>query len=232
MLKRCMIFIAAIFIFNMFPAFVAGYEPNTYIDYTNDEVTVYGTARPESDLITCYVESPDKRIVYLGSVDVQNGEYSFKFKIESPVEGVYRGRVKTQNTFEEENFSFVYALKSGIRTCGIEYEQNVSEDMPDTVPEIKTVHVELVSIIQGLYRLTINKDNSDECVYDTQANPFFFWRASEGTFVEYNEDYTSVIFKVDPGTSGKDIRIIVGMGDGLGQVDYSVLSVAGMNAEY
>lgn len=227
MLKRFIILIA-IFIFSILPVH-AEYEPNITVDYTTEEITIYGDAQPDSDLITCYVESPDNRIVYIGSTAVVNGQYSIRFAIENPSEGTYYGKLKTDNSFDTQSFSFVYALKSGLRTCGMEYEQTMPVETANTAPEIKTVHVELVSIIQGLYRLTIDKDNPDECVHDTQANPFFFWRATEGTFVDYNEDYTSVLFKVDPKTSGKDIRIIVGMGDGLGQVDYRAFSVSGID---
>lgn len=228
------ILIIAIFIFSMIPlsGYAADHDPNVTIDYANNAITIYGDARVDGELVTCYVESPDKRIVWIGSSEISDGQYAFQFEIDNPVEGTYYGRLKSDNDMEVQSFSFVYALKSGLRTCGVEYEQNVPEASPNTAPAINTVHIELLSITQGLYRLWIEKDNSNECIYANNAEPFFFWRASEGTFVDYNEDYTSVILKVDPNTSGKNIRVVAGMGDSLGQVDYRVFSLAGMNAEY
>ena len=231
MLKK-VILLVIIFIIVIVPVYAAEFDPNVTVDYTTNEITVYGDARINGELVTCYIESPDKRIVWIGSSEIIDNQYSFSFVIDNPVEGTYYGRLKIDNDLEVQSFNFVYALKSGLRSCGVEYEQSIPQIMPDTSPELKTVHVELVSIIQGLYRLTINKDNTNECVYDDSAEPFFFWRASEGTFVDFNDDYTSVIFKVDPNTSGKEVRIVVGMGDGLGQVDYRVFSVSGMNSEY
>ena len=202
------------------------------IDYATDTVTVYGDAMAGGELVTCYIESPDHRIVYIGSSEVVGGEYAFQFQIESPAEGTYYGRLKSDKALEAQDFKFVYALKSGLRTCGVEYEQTVPKVLPDTAPEIKTVHIELVSITQGLYRLWIEKDNPDECVFAENAEPFFFWRAAEGTFTDSNSDYTSVVFKVDPNTSGKDIQVVVGMGDGFGRVDYKAFSVQGMNSQW
>lgn len=231
MLKKSGLIFAVIFFLNLVTVFATDEIPHINIDYTTKEITIYGAAQPGGDIVTCYVESPAHRVVYWGSADVQNGQYSFQFKIDTPVEGTYYGKLKTENMLEEQSFSFVYALKSGTRICGIEHEQTPPTGQTGAPPELKAVHVELVSIREGIYRFTLNPDDPDECTYASGADPFFFWKATEGTFIDSNEDYTSVLFKVDPNTSGKSIRVVVGMGDRLGRVDYRVFTVQGMNEE-
>ena len=224
MLKKSIIFIAAIFVLNIFPVYAAEYTPYIAVDYTAEAVTVYGNARTGGRLVTCYVEAPDNRIVYIGSAEVQNGQYSFNFAIENPVEGTYYGRLKTDNELETQDFSFVYAIKSGARTCGVEYEQEPVNYTDIQAPCIHNVRIEVLSFVEGIYRLYLeNEDYS----FDDRGTPFFFWRATEGSFEKDSDDYRSVIFKADPGTAGKSVKVMVGIGDGLSRADKKTIILKG-----
>lgn len=111
-----------------------------------------------------------------------------------------------------------------IREAGIEYEQNTSSYTDLTPPSIQTVRVEVLNFFKGIYRLTIT---DEDYTLDSRGTPFFFWSAEEGTFSEESADYKSVVFTADPGTTGRKVRVTVGIGDGLGQVSYRNLSLDG-----
>ena len=108
--------------------------------------------------------------------------------------------------------------------AGIEYEQ-VDSGLPNLEPpQINAVDVEVLDSTRGVYRLTISRD---DCTLDPQAAPFFFFHTWEGVFEDYTADAdesASVVFCADPGTGGRDVQVIVGVGDSLGQAyRYSVL---------
>ena len=71
---------------------------------------------------------------------------------------------------------------------------------------------------KGIYQLTI-RDDQYRC--SEKAVPFFFWSARQGTFLPVDgcDDYRSVQFTVDPDALRKQIKVIVGIGDGLGYID-------------
>ena len=57
---------------------------------------------------------------------------------------------------------------------------------------------------------------------DPRADAFFFWSSNEGFFTdvyEYSDDRVSFIFNANLGTQGRDVRLIIGVGDNLGQTD-------------
>ena len=118
-----------------------------------------------------------------------------------------------------------------------EVEETVSEmEFEDRCEEIVGVDESLQLLISGWYVFipswSLYLRAGVACVYDEEANPFFFWKATNGTFIDYNEDYSSVVFKVDPDTGGQNVRVVVGIGDGLGQADQKVINLRGINAEW
>ncbi|MCL2400880.1 MAG: S-layer homology domain-containing protein [Defluviitaleaceae bacterium] len=67
------------------------------------------------------------------------------------------------------------------------------------------------------------------------ATPFFFWASNEGTFedvVDYRESYASFTFPANPGTGGRDVYLVMGVGDGLGQVDRVRIPLKGNDADF
>ena len=105
------------------------------------------------------------------------------------------------------------------RTAGLEYEQ-VYSDIPDLdAPSIDNVNVDILDFVKGIYQISISPS---DCTLDLMAEPFFFLKAAEGTFSFYTlngDGSMSVIFAADPETGGRNVRVVVGVGDGLGQVD-------------
>ena len=63
--------------------------------------------------------------------------------------------------------------------------------------------------------------------YDGRNAPFFFWSAREGTFRALSDDYSSVMFYADPGTGNRQVKVIVGIGDGRGYVDKKAFLLEG-----
>lgn len=111
-----------------------------------------------------------------------------------------------------------------IRQIGVEYEQNIS-GYTDLAPlKLNAVRVEVLNLFMGIYRFTIT---DADYTLDSRGTPFFFWSAEKGTFSEESADYKSVVFTADPGTAGKEVRVIVGIGDSLGQAIYRNLSLGG-----
>ena len=106
-----------------------------------------------------------------------------------------------------------------IRRHGIEFEQVFAKHLTDLqAPFINSVQVEVLDFIHGTYRITISVD---DVTVDSRAVPFFFWNSVEGTFeneVYWYEDFASFIFQANPGTSGRNVTLIMGVGDDLGQV--------------
>ena len=91
-------------------------------------------------------------------------------------------------------------------------------------PEITKIDVEPIDY--GVYKIFVPDDGY---VCDIAANPFFFFHAYEGTFSNPSADYRSVTFTVDEGTAGRMIKVVAGMGDGLGFVDKKAVLLEGAN---
>lgn len=111
-----------------------------------------------------------------------------------------------------------------VRTMGFEYEQTYNIDSNVVKPEITGANVEILDAEAGLYRITIT---DDQYVCDDNAAPFFFWSAREGVFSEPSDNYNSVIFQADEGTGHRQVKVIVGIGDGLGYVDKKAILLDG-----
>ena len=119
-----------------------------------------------------------------------------------------------------------------IRSIGFEYDQIYpNNDSLVAAPEINAVTVKIIDEQNGKYRLSVKDDQYN--VDDNSTNPFFFWSAREGTFLPDNtcSDYSSVYFTVDESALNKKVKVIVGVGDGLGYVDKKAIILQGEAAE-
>ncbi|MDO5397947.1 MAG: kelch repeat-containing protein [bacterium] len=112
-----------------------------------------------------------------------------------------------------------------VRTIGFEYEQTVNDDTTGA-PEILGVNAKVLDSSRGIYELYLTKDDYN-C--DTRNVPFFFWSAREGMFSALNDDYTRVKFYADKGTDNRQVKVIVGIGDGRGYVDKKAFLLDGNN---
>jgi len=116
---------------------------------------------------------------------------------------------------------------------GIEFEQQMASDLTGlTPPIINNVNVEVLHFERGIYRIRLHVD---DCTLDSRANPFFFWASNEGTFediIDYRVPYAEFTFLANPGTAGRDVVLMVGVGDGLGQVDRVLVRLKGNDALY
>ncbi len=200
---------------------------NVKIDYQNNVVTLTKPAAEDAVDATCYVEDKNRKLVYIGSVPVVNGNYALSFGLKNPASGTYTGKFKVQGG---EMTDILFALNNDYvskkRTSGYEYEQSIKDQTGVPAPEIlqEDVQIEVLDFIKGIYRLTISGDDV--------ATPFFFWETEEGTFTDVKNasgeyDYRSVIFYADPGTGDKAVCVVVGVGDGLGRVDKKAIYLKG-----
>ena len=115
-----------------------------------------------------------------------------------------------------------------IRTLGFEYDQRYpSADSQVTAPDIHGVTVKILDEEKGIYELYIK--NEQYTVDESAEKPFFFWSAREGTFLPVDgcSDYSRAQFTVDEGARNKKVKVIVGLGDGLGYVDRKVVVLQG-----
>ena len=87
-------------------------------------------------------------------------------------------------------------------------------------PAIDNVNVEVLNFVSGIYRITISVN--DVTLDPRATEPFFFWGSQYGTFseiIDYMEDWASFVFSANPGTYNRNITLMVGVGDGLGQIE-------------
>ena len=105
------------------------------------------------------------------------------------------------------------------RRHGIEFEQGFASHLSNLIPPaINDVEVEVLDFVRGIYRVTIS---TEHVTVDSRGTPFFFWQSMYGTFEEEIVDrvsYAGFIFRANPGTNNQEVSIIMGVGDGLGQV--------------
>ena len=117
---------------------------------------------------------------------------------------------------------------------GINFEQNTDHGYTDLIPPfINDIDIEFMRILYGIYRITLSV--SDVTLDPRSVEPFFFWASNEGTFhyvIDYRAPYAQFVFKADPGTANRDVQLIIGIGDGLGQVDRVLLTLKGNDADY
>jgi len=99
-------------------------------------------------------------------------------------------------------------------------------------PDIFDVDVEVLSFIAGIYRITISPEHF---TIDPRATPFIFWESYEGTFDDvhrYSEDHVSFIFRANPGTGGRNVRVIIGIEDNFGQVVRMAVVLKGNDMDF
>lgn len=115
-----------------------------------------------------------------------------------------------------------------IRTMGYEYEQttNTTVDEEYVTPEIESVHV--AKINEGMYLIYLTED---DYTCDESAVPFFFWTAREGVFVPLGNSYRAGLFYPDNGTGGRNVKLVVGIGDGRGYVNKKTFLLEGYTEE-
>lgn len=116
-------------------------------------------------------------------------------------------------------------------TLHTEFEQIPARGLNNIlIPTIDNVTVEVLDALRGVYQITIS---TDDVTVDHRATPFFFWQSMYGTFenvIDYREDYATFVFRANPGTGGRNISLIMGVGDGLGQVARRAVMLRGNNA--
>lgn len=104
---------------------------------------------------------------------------------------------------------------------GTEFTQQFRYDLDELVaPFIDDIEIEMLSYLEGVYRVNLSLTN---VTLDSRAEtPFFFWHSNEGTFEDldvYQADAAGFTFSSNPDTAGRNVRVIIGVGDSLGQVD-------------
>lgn len=112
-----------------------------------------------------------------------------------------------------------------VRTIGFEYEQTVNDDTIGA-PKILGVNAKVLDSSNGIYELYLTEDDYS-C--DTRNAPFFFWSAREGMFTALEDNYTRVMFYADKGTGNRQVKVVVGIGDGRGYVDKKAFLLDGNN---
>ncbi|MBE5041045.1 hypothetical protein [Ructibacterium gallinarum] len=198
---------------------------HTSVDYATNQVTIYGEVADGSTWVTCYVISPDDYLEYTGNTAVTDETFSLTFTLTHIKEGLYKVYAKAQHEADFVYTEFVYVAQLfEVRTVGHEYEQSPSTASNLSAPEINSVHITVLNHLKGIYRLEIQ---DTDFTIDSRGTPFFFWRTTQGTFTEVSENYRSVTFQADPGTRDTQVRIMVGLGDCLGQTNYKTLRLKG-----
>ncbi len=114
------------------------------------------------------------------------------------------------------------------RQVGIEYEQTSQPLQDISLPSIENIDIEVIDEIAGRYQLTISRYSVDT---NSGAEPFFFWKTSDGYFGDSNEDFTSVEFNANPGTYGQQLEITAYIGDNLGYIDSKSVTVSGTQVQ-
>ena len=83
--------------------------------YVNNTVVLTMPAAEGAAPATCYIEDPNHKVVFIGSVPVVNGQYTLSVKLDEPIDGTYTGKLKMQEgqavdiAFEWD--SFIYCAK-------------------------------------------------------------------------------------------------------------------------
>lgn len=138
----------------------------------------------------------------------------------------------TEDAVMDDTYSFDIATEISsmdnaipVRTIGFEYEQTVTGDITEA-PEITGVNAKVIDANKGIYELYLDED---DYTCDTRSTPFFFWSAREGMFRALDDDYKRVMFYADPGTGDRQVKVIVGIGDGRGYVDKKAFLLDGNN---
>ena len=112
---------------------------------------------------------------------------------------------------------------------GIEFEQEYAAHLSNLIPpRINRATVEVLDFARGIYRITIHRN--DVTLDPRATSPFFFWGSRYGSFsqiIDDREDYAVFVFSAHPGTSNRNIPLMLGVGDGLGQTDRGSLILKG-----
>lgn len=154
----------------------------------------------------------------------ENGKYSFEAN-----KSYY---IKVSGTTENATPVYTFQLDKPSSSLGAEYEQTKSNLTNLTAPKITDVGVNVLNFVKGKYRITLD---IDDCIYDSRAeNTFFYWESSDGTIsgADVNADGSiSFVYQANKGTGVRTVRLIIGFGDGLGQVDRKVILLKGNEEE-
>lgn len=134
----------------------------------------------------------------------------------------YESNTVVNNTYTYDCITDTSAIDKSIpiRSIGFEYEQGM--DGIVQAPEITDVDAKIIDKEKGVYQLTVRGYSRDP-----RSIPFFFWSSKEGTFTGVSPDYKTVTFYADPGTGDRDVKVVVGMGDGRGYVSKKSFKLPG-----
>ena len=67
---------------------------NCAIDNSTNMMTISGEVNTSASWVSCHVQDPNNRVVYIGDVDVIDGTYNISFIIEHVVSGNYTVTIK------------------------------------------------------------------------------------------------------------------------------------------
>lgn len=113
-----------------------------------------------------------------------------------------------------------------VRKIGYEYEQTQQYTVVNDPPVINNIHARVIDGKKGIYELYLEEG---DYTCDSRSIPFFFWSAREGSFVSASDNFSRVIFYADPGTGDRQVKVVVGIGDGRGYVDRKAVLLNGNN---
>lgn len=156
----------------------------------------------------------------------------------TPVDGKYNFEanksyyIKVSGTLENLTPVYSFQLEKPLSHLGAEYEQ-IKSDLPNlTAPKITDVGVDVLNFVNGKYKITLD---IDDCIYDSRAqNTFFYWESADGTISDatVNADGSiSFTYQANKGTGDRTVRLVIGFGDGLGQIDRKALLLKGNEVE-
>ena len=203
-------------------------EDTHYINFEVDEDGGYDIYITSNEIGSYYLELYNENGDLLGSTKRTGNQMISDYIFE----GNYVLKIISEHNYRRGDYTFRREPNNmALMIHGIEYEQEDVSIWELTAPSIDNIEVEILDFIHGIYKINLRLEN---CTLDTRATPFFFWESTEGTFDDYEDitgSWITVIFRANPGTGGRDVRAVIGVGDSLGQIDRKAVLLKGNEDE-
>ncbi|MCL2356789.1 MAG: copper amine oxidase N-terminal domain-containing protein [Defluviitaleaceae bacterium] len=97
---------------------------------------------------------------------------------------------------------------------------------------INDIDVEVLHFTHGIYRVTLSPEHFES---DPRVALFFFFESADGEFSEIDcSDGRSIsfIFSANPGTDGRNVRVVIGAEDSFGQRDTVAIMLKGNDGNF